>query len=317
MHAPIPCTDPVAPLANRARANVPGARGSLIDPRLTDPAIDSHCERHLAIQPAPTCAPARSELVLFLPGTSGAGDEDGHMLIWLAASLCFPVINLTYPNPTSVSVDCDDQPGECFGDWRQEKIDGVDRTPIVTITPANSIDNRILKLLTYLVRTQPAARWDRFLVNGQVNWASVIVAGHSQGGGQAALIGKLRTVSRVIMTGSVSDQVDPFSGPAAPWIRTPGQTPADRYYGFGNRKDVFWRGMVVAWRALGMERYGQPVIVENASPPFGGSRQFGTDVACAPAAASESNCAHTTVGGHGTTYVEAFTPLYRYMLGVP
>ena len=40
-----------------------------------------------------------------------------------------------------------------------EIIDGTDRTPKVTISRANSIENRVVKLLQYLDRAHPSEGW--------------------------------------------------------------------------------------------------------------------------------------------------------------
>jgi len=58
-------------------------------------------------------------------------------------------------------------PSACYQNSRLEIIDGIDRNGVVDVNLANSIDNRLTKLLQYLARQHPDEGWDRFLLRGQ------------------------------------------------------------------------------------------------------------------------------------------------------
>ena len=86
--------------------------------------------------------------------------------------------------------------------------------------------NRIVKLLAHLEANHPGEGWGTFLEGAAPRWESIAVAGHSQGGGHAANIGRLHGVARVIMFDWTD--VVPLVG-AAPWLSKPKVTPADRF----------------------------------------------------------------------------------------
>ncbi len=44
-------------------------------------------------------------------------------------------------------------------------VDGIDRSPIVDVNAANSIDNRLTKLLEYLAAQHPEEDWSRYLAH--------------------------------------------------------------------------------------------------------------------------------------------------------
>src|SRR2546425_9573289 len=57
----------------------------------------------------------------------------------------------------------------------------------LNVSVANSIDNRLTKLLQYLTLQYPDEGWDRFLLRDKPKWSQIAVSGHSQGGGNAAM----------------------------------------------------------------------------------------------------------------------------------
>jgi len=139
------------------------------------------------------------KLFVFMPGTRNVPSS------WLrleqeAARLGYHVIGLAYQNEVEVIGVCTGSTDlDCSGKMRMEIIDGIDRSPFVNVTAANSIDNRLTKLLVYLDAQFPDEGWSRFLEDGAPKWSQIAVSGQSQGAGQAALIGKLRHVDRVVM----------------------------------------------------------------------------------------------------------------------
>jgi hypothetical protein len=99
-------------------------------------------------------------------------------------------------------------------------------------TPAESIVNRLVKLLQYLDRSHPHSGWGRYVENGVPNWRSIVVCGQSQGAGMAAFIAKEHEVARVILFSSPWDFVRRDGRrQLAPWIALPSQTTPDRWFG--------------------------------------------------------------------------------------
>ncbi|MGH9652519.1 MAG: BPSS1187 family protein, partial [Bryobacteraceae bacterium] len=89
-----------------------------------------------------------------------------------------------------------------------------------------------------LVKHDPKGGWSEFVANGKPVWRRIVVAGHSQGSGHAAYIGKLFRVDRVLMFSGPQDYMDDLHKPA-PWQARKSATPPSRFFAFLNLKDPF------------------------------------------------------------------------------
>jgi pimeloyl-ACP methyl ester carboxylesterase len=147
---------------------------------------------------------------------------------------------------------------------------GYNHSSIVHITEADSILNRVTKLLTYLDQHHHSENWEQFqIAPGKPKWSQIVVAGHSFGGAQAALIAMLYEVPRVVMFASPVDAVNVNSVvESAQWLHRPHATPIDRYFGFRHLKDdQFKAGTQANWTTMGM--MGSPTLVDvPATPPY-------------------------------------------------
>ena len=156
-----------------------------------------------------------------------------------AARLGYHVIGLMYPTGGGLAKACPTtpDPSACYENARLEIIDGIDRVAFLNVSVANSIDNRLTKLLQYLALQYPDEGWDRFLLRDKPKWSQIAVSGHSQGGGNAAMIAKIRLVARVVLFSSVTDSIQTE---APSWVATH-VTPVERYYGIAHDRDGFYR----------------------------------------------------------------------------
>jgi para-nitrobenzyl esterase len=246
-----------------------------IPPKDTDSEITTNLEPHyVALNKS---VPARNQLFLFFPGTGGKP----HMyqqIINTAADLGFHAIALNYPNDRAVNgptlcggtnTDLD-----CYAKVRLEIKDGTDRTPLVTITRANSIENRLIKLLLYLHARFPNDGWGQYLEDDlSIRWSSIVVSGHSQGGGHAGIIGRYHLVARVVMFAAMD--YNARVGRPANWIAlpnsTPNATPPERFYGFSHQRDEGVNFAILStqiWPAYGMDAFGPVVNVDDTAPPY-------------------------------------------------
>ncbi|MEM7679053.1 MAG: hypothetical protein AAF449_24005, partial [Myxococcota bacterium] len=145
------------------------------------------------------------------------------------------------------------------------------------------IVGRLVRLLEHL-------GWNDFLLNGEPRWDRIVFAGHSQGGGHAALLGKLHTVERAMMFNSTE---------SAPWTIRANETfatPADRYYGFTSIHDVpIYNANIQGWAQ--MELPGPLTWVNRAGPLPTGVHQLRTSTL-----ARDGN-------EHGTTSLDSSVPL--------
>jgi hypothetical protein len=314
------CEDATRPLSptlamSRAASELAPLTPRIIAPHTTDPEIDWIPTRnpqfnHHYVWLDPSRKP-NGRLFVFMPGTGGA-PRGQQLLHQEAARLGYHVIGLMYQNDLAVIDRCAGNPdANCSRNMRLEVIDGVDRSAAVDVSAANSIDNRLLKLLLYLNAQYPDEEWSQFLKDAAPRWSRIAVGGHSQGAGHAALIGTIRRVQRVLM----------FSGPTEPegmnaWVSI-GITPAAKYFGLVHQRDHF-AGILPNFKAFDLYRFGDPAVPERSDPPYGGTHVLVTDL--------EPTGGYATPNPHGSTAPDARTPLgpdgtpllrdaWRYLLG--
>lgn len=299
---------PGPPLAPPAPA--PSNSMHSITPAQTDPAISTAFDSHIAIAPGRATSPL---LVVFLPGTNGT-PADYRAILNVSANAGAHAIGLMYPDSLAVLQDCGDDPA-CYFPIRLQKFDGVSRSPIDPVPPSDAIRNRLTKLLIYLDAHFPNEGWSAFLSGGAPRWSSIALAGHSQGAGEAAAIGKVVTLARVAQFSGTVDAVNTAAGTLAPatWVGTPGATPAASHYGFDHTADDFFPKILVDWSALGQDAFGPRTLVESSSPPYGGSHELITSLTV--------GFPHGSTVGDGATPLDAngaplFAPVWRYMLGL-
>jgi hypothetical protein len=283
----------------------------LVAPQTTDPAIDRALDDHYVW--LDTAARSNQKLLVFLPGT-GLTPAMYQLLQQEAARLGYHVIGLMYPNTPGLGKVCptDPDPASCYENTRLEIIDGIDRSPLVDVSKANSIDNRLTRLLGYLAAQYPAEGWSRFLANDTPKWSQVAVSGHSQGGGHAAMIARIRMVARVVMFSSVTDSLQ---GASVPWVATH-FTPSERYWGFDHELDEQFRSIRASWDSLGMAAFGPPAAPERSNPPYGFTHMLVTQylpLRGPGRAAHGAPCTdfNTPLDANG---VPLFLPAWRYLL---
>ena len=280
-------------------ASAPPSVERSVLPASTDAAISSDFEAHFAVNPAATVT-AKQRLLVFLPGTFGRPDNY-RAVVRDAAAHGVHAIGLNYPNNATVASLCNGSAdADCFGNTRLEILTGNNSSSVVAITRADSIENRLIKLLQSLHAQAPAEGWDAYLTSaGQPDWSRMRVAGHSQGGGHAAFIAKRYAVDRAVFFGAPADA---NSSGLAPWVSVAGATPGTRQAGFTHLRDELAALSVVSatWQALGLG--GALTSVDGVAAPYGGGKQLTTDAAPAP-----GNSALSPL--HSTPIVDGVTPL--------
>lgn len=286
-----------------------------VNPQTTDPQIDTFLSQHyVSRNPGVT---QRDQLMVFLPGTNGAPIAY-RAFTNLAADMGFHAIALTYVNGEGVNEMCGPTLDlDCYGNVRLEILDGTDRSTLVSVNRPNSIENRLIKLLIHMQQINPAANWAQYLDAGTgIRWDRIVIAGHSQGGGHAGIIGKTRRVARVLMFAAMD-----FNGArnsVANWMLLSSTTPNAAYFGFSHQQDEEVNYTILttrAWTAYGMDVFGAPVSVDTALPPYGDTHSLSTNVAEIPAGSNY----------HGAIVVDTrfpvdqngvciYEPAWRYLL---
>lgn len=259
-------------------------QSTLILPQTTDPGITTNLNNHfVSINRSVT---QKNQLFVFLPGTGGVAINTRE-INWTAADLGFHAINLTYPNDEAINDLCSATADlDCYANARLEVLDGINRSTLVDVSRANSIENRLIKLLIYLRTQSPNDNWGQFLINDStLDWSKIIITGHSQGGGHAAIIGRYHAVARVIMFAAMD--FNARSNSAANWIAqpntTPNASPPDRFWGFSHTRDDQVNFTLLTnriWPAYGMPSFGAITNVDTLAPPYSNTHSLTTDLDC-------------------------------------
>jgi len=135
---------PALLLAGPARAAEPLS----IRPSETDRRISKFDSPHLAW--VPTAAEARSQLLVFLPGTGGSpGKADlPHSFAETAAELGYHVVSLMYPDNVAAQIACGKSPDiDCQMKFRNAILRGGAIGPRRTIPRHDSVESRLEKLV--------------------------------------------------------------------------------------------------------------------------------------------------------------------------
>lgn len=244
-----------------------------IAPKTTDANITTHLSNHYAS--VQSGAVLRNVLYVWLPG-SYRNPTNSKATTQNAASIGFHSIGLMYPNTAMGNSTCRGT-GDitCHSRFRREVIDGIDRHPSVSVNAANSVLNRLTKLLVYLHKTYPTQGWGQYLLNGKPNWSKIILSGHSQGEATAGVMGKYYAVKKVIMI-SMMDYLT--NGKIPDWVAN--QTNKEKYYALLNTKDelVPYASFIAGWKAMGVSAYGNSIDVDYTSPPYGNTHSLITTI---------------------------------------
>lgn len=236
----------------------------------------------------------------------------------VAANNGFHVVSLKYENNIAAQTACgESNDADCYYKFRKEIIEGVDLSEEVEVNVANSINNRLLKLLQYMDANTTGQNWSNYYNDGDINWSNIIISGHSQGGGHAALIAKEKNVKRALMFASPNDYSEFYEEPA-PWTINDSSTPDSLYYGFNNTADnvVDFEDQMEAWVNLGMPNYGSLVSVDDNEFPYNNSRQLFTSQDTSGFGGNHSLMlldSKTPLDDNG---IPIFTPVWEHMLGV-
>jgi hypothetical protein len=158
---------------------------------------------------------------------------------------------------------------------------------VVDVDEANSIENRLNKLLVYLKDRYPEEGWAQFLdASGlEPKWSETVIAGSSLGAGEAVMIAQRHDVYRAaLLHGWVDARYD--------WVKDPSATPPSDYFTLIHQRENFFARTCHAYLALGLTAScpldgfqvlppqscpasfpaipDNPLWIENLQPPFTG-----------------------------------------------
>jgi hypothetical protein len=298
-------------------------------PSRTDPAIKTFDQPHwvyvdpeIVVRQKADLPAARRELLLWLTGTGGDG-HGAQGFSKLAASLGYHVVTLMYPNDIPATACANDSDPKSFADFRTAIIQGGQATyqagrKTLTIERAESIEHRLIKLLQRLQTARPRENWAQFLdPDGNIKWDRVAVAGQSQGGGHAALIGIKHHVARVLCFGAPKDYSKKLDAPAA-WYGEKSATPKGLFFAFNHHQDP--KGctpeqLLNNLKALGLDKFGPPAEVDTEPFPYKHARILYTSYPKVTVTGVESEGAKTAHGSAiNTRNADRWKQVWTYML---
>lgn len=274
-------------------------------PSMTNPLITGFNEPHLAFY-APG-ANIQHKLVVFLGGLN-TKPSDYQQFCKDAALQGYHVLALSYPNDKSISDLCGDN-ATCYDVVRQEYLDGIDRTDKIDITKYDSISQRIVKALIWLDKYHTGKGWGDFFFGSSPNWSYIGLAGHSLGGGHAAMIAKLYKVRRVALLAAALDGGK--DGPAD-WLAGSHATDVNAYVGFVHKQDPNYARILASWVALGMGGAPSLVDADTTPPPYLNDQELTTALSAADPHASVALDAATPHLGDGTPTYKA---VWQHLVG--
>jgi hypothetical protein len=282
-----------------------------IDPVQTSTAIVATIGDHFVAVGPPSAA--RGSLFLFYPGTGTRPDQYTRLLT-RAAELGYHSIGMAYHNEDAINFDiCPGQPPTCHERARLEVLTGVESGyDPPAVDRDNSAFERLRRLLLHLHRSWPDEGWDQYLTAGEeIEWARVAFAGHSQGGGHAAMTAKLHRVARVILFGAT----EPMAWTAATFA-----TPRVAFFGFVHTEEPSFAPIIRSWENLMIP--GTLTSTDDLLPPYADSHRLSTSIlACSGDPQNRvyfHNCPvvdeYLPFSPNGTPH---FQPVWDYLLTTP
>lgn len=269
-------------------------------PDKTIPGTNQIHSPHIALY-NPARDHSEHRLILMIEGT-GASATSMRQVDSVFATMGFHVISIDYPNNVISTICLHSKDTLCADHFREEIITGDPVSDVVKVDEKNSILNRFTGFLKYLAKTDPNGGWNKFIKRGKPLWKDIIVAGHSQGAGHAAYLGKIFKVSRVLIFSGPQDYLEDLDMPA-PWLSMKSATPSSRYYAFLNLNDPFKiNNQILNCEKLMNHTQADTLMVRPGVPIDSRHQILVNNIA--------------TKDPHGSTLLPEFRNVWAYMLNV-
>lgn len=298
-----------------------------VDPAVVDPATNSDTQfPNVAYAPI---GPPRGKLAVVFHGT-GAQPQAHFELYSALRADGYHVIGLRYSATLGTLSACPDANAatdpDCHRPMRSETVfgAGVDDPdgnsydhPMAMVSQADSVYNRLAKLVDWLDTKAPTKGWGQFqLATGGVcntmnttygvcdlDWSKISAIGHSQGAGVALYLGKFFDLNAIGLISGSFDAYDIGGGSftAAPWITEGGMdTPASEIRSFSHLSDYSLDRITAVHDAVGI---AGPNVSATLTPPYATDRLVTNE---------DSTCPWDGAPGHNSTAVDVCTPDYVY-----
>lgn len=212
----------------------------------------------------PTANP-RGKLLVFLNGSGGsprgAVTSPDKNFYGSGRDAGLHVLGLSYRSDKAIGQLCAGS-DSCFEPARETilrgQFQGGAPADLQGIASDEGVYERLYAALRILAASDANGGWAEYLTPGvgaesSIAWSKILVSGHSQGGGHAALIGRDHAVDRVVMLSSPCDATR--NDLPASWLTKSAvykTDPALNYQALGAPGDTICPSHAAAWLALGM-----------------------------------------------------------------
>ncbi|RKR74662.1 hypothetical protein C8E83_1789 [Frondihabitans australicus] len=185
-------------------------------------------------------------LLLFLPATGHVPDNYRRFLT-VAAQSGYHVLGLDFWNQGKAVANICGVDARCYTQVQRNRFSGEGASQFSKVDEANSVVSRLTAALDYLVVHDPGGGWSQYDHQGVIDWDNIVVAGHSQGGGESAYIAhRFRVMGQLTFSSPIITDQDV----RASWLKTRSATPASVMYAFDDVHDEFYPRIVGSWRQL-------------------------------------------------------------------
>jgi hypothetical protein len=191
----------------------------------------------------------------------------------------FHVLQIAYENDIAMGPPGDTNPSTP-GDTRMDQFDAAGRVTWVTIARPDSLEERIVKALQYLVTADPGGDWGWYLNpdGNSVRWSDGCFVGFGYGGTMAAVIARNVRLAHAVALSAP----DAEGRPDGSWLSAASTTPLDRVFAIYGEDDdpASAGGYNDATGALGYLGSVDLVGLTDApstTNPYGGSHRLELD----------------------------------------
>jgi pimeloyl-ACP methyl ester carboxylesterase len=248
-----------------------------------------------------TSVQSRHKLILMIQGTGGSA-AGMRSIDSVFATMGFHVVSIDYKDNVISTVCAHSKDSGCSYRFRREIITGEPLSNKTDVDSVNSILSRFKTFLQYLAKNDTKGGWNKYTKNGKPRWDHIIVAGHSQGSGHAAMLGKMFKVNRVLIFSGPQDYLVDLDMPS-PWLSKKSATPENRYFAFLNLNDPFHvKYQIANCKKLMRHIHPDTLMVSPGNPIQGDHHILVNNI--------------NTNNPHGSTLFTEFKNVWAYMLGI-
>lgn len=260
--------------------DTPTAEPTFVSPVETGGGVGNGDGRgHYAL--APSGGTLEDELFVYLPGVGQYTDE-AMTLLRLGALAGYRGVVLNYPRELSPPEACaatGEAPGECLEQVHAATVYGTGETDAVDIDTADSLQNRLYRLLLHLQTHDPEGAWSDYYADEELLTPKIVLVGSAEGAGHAAYWARDATFARVVLLGGGGDGLYDAAGGyegLARWVTDPRSTPAADQRALWHTAQADARVVGDALAQWGADDWGGPTDVDAVPAPFACSHQLTT-----------------------------------------